>query len=72
MLSSLLATKRHRPRPTSNLVARSRLPQRPDEGLRHGHRLFLVVAPPRAMAPCGTSLVRRLLDSTAPSSAVPP
>ncbi len=45
MLSTLLATKLHRPRPTSNLVARPRLTQRLDEGLRNGHRLFLVVAP---------------------------
>jgi len=45
MLSTLLATKLHRPRPTSNLVARPRLTQRLDEGLRDGHRLFLVVAP---------------------------
>jgi LuxR family maltose regulon positive regulatory protein len=45
MLSTLLATKLHRPRPTSNLVARPRLSQRLDEGLRNGHRLFLVVAP---------------------------
>jgi ATP/maltotriose-dependent transcriptional regulator MalT len=45
MLSTLLATKLHRPRPTSNLVARPRLTQHLDEGLRDGHRLFLVVAP---------------------------
>ena len=45
MLSTLLTTKLHRPRPTSNLVARPRLAQRLDEGLRNGHRLFLVVAP---------------------------
>jgi LuxR family maltose regulon positive regulatory protein len=45
MLSTLLATKLHRPQPTSKLVARSRLTQRLDEGLRNGHRLFLVVAP---------------------------
>ncbi len=45
MLSTLLATKLYRPRPTSNLVARPRLIQRLDEGLRDGHRLFLVVAP---------------------------
>jgi LuxR family maltose regulon positive regulatory protein len=45
MLSTLLATKLHRPRPTPNLVARPRLTQRLDEGLRNGHRLFLVVAP---------------------------
>jgi ATP/maltotriose-dependent transcriptional regulator MalT len=44
MLSSLLATTLHRPRPTSNLVARPWLTGRLDEGLRHGHRLFLVVA----------------------------
>jgi LuxR family maltose regulon positive regulatory protein len=45
MVSTLLATKLHRPRPTSNLVARPRLTQRLDEGLRNGRRLFLVVAP---------------------------
>jgi len=45
MLSTLLATKLHRPRPTSSLVARPRLTQRLDEGLRNGHRLFLIVAP---------------------------
>ena len=45
MPSTLLATKLHRPRPTSNLVARPRLLQRLEEGLRNGHRLFLVVAP---------------------------
>jgi LuxR family maltose regulon positive regulatory protein len=45
MLSTLLATKLHRPRPTANLVARPRLTQRLDGGLRNGHRLFLVVAP---------------------------
>src|SRR5512136_915569 len=45
MLSTLLATKLHRPRATANLVARPRLTQHLDAGLRHGHRLFLVVAP---------------------------
>ncbi len=45
MLSTLLATKLHRPRPTSNLVARPRLTDRLDGGLRNGHRLFLVAAP---------------------------
>jgi LuxR family maltose regulon positive regulatory protein len=45
VLSTLLATKLHRPRPISCLVARPRLTQRLDEGLRNGHRLFLVVAP---------------------------
>jgi ATP/maltotriose-dependent transcriptional regulator MalT len=45
MLSTLLATKLHRPRPTANLVARPRLTQRLDEGLRNGHRLFLLVPP---------------------------
>jgi len=54
MLSTLLATKLHRPRPTSNLVVRPRLTQRLDEGLRNGRRPFLVM-PPRAMASCGTS-----------------
>jgi len=33
MLSTLLATNLHRPRPTSNLVARPRLNQHPGEGL---------------------------------------
>ena len=45
MFSTLLATKLHRPRPTSSLVARPRLTQRLDAGLRNGHRLFLIVAP---------------------------
>jgi LuxR family maltose regulon positive regulatory protein len=45
MLATLLATKLHRPRPISSLVARPRLTRRLDEGLRNGHRLFLVVAP---------------------------
>jgi len=45
MLSTLLATKLHRPRPTSSLVARPRLTERLDAGLRNGHRLILVVAP---------------------------
>jgi LuxR family maltose regulon positive regulatory protein len=45
MLSTLLATKLHRPQPTSKLVARPRLTQRLDAGLQNGHRLFLVVAP---------------------------
>ncbi|MBN1815520.1 MAG: AAA family ATPase, partial [Anaerolineae bacterium] len=45
MLPTLLATKLHVPRPTSNLVARPRLIQRLDAGLQKGHRLFLVVAP---------------------------
>jgi ATP/maltotriose-dependent transcriptional regulator MalT len=53
MFSTLLATMLHRPRPTANLVARPRLTQRLDEGLRDGHRLFLVV-PPRAMASCAS------------------
>jgi LuxR family maltose regulon positive regulatory protein len=43
--SSLLTTKLYRPRPTSSLVARPRLTQRLDEGLRNGHPLLLVVAP---------------------------
>jgi LuxR family maltose regulon positive regulatory protein len=61
MLSTLLATKLHRPRPTSNLVARPRLTQRLDEGLRAGHRLSLVVAP----AGYGkTTLVAGWLDKT--------
>jgi len=45
MSFSLLATKLHRPRPTSTLVARPRLNHRLDKGLRDGHPLFLVVAP---------------------------
>jgi LuxR family maltose regulon positive regulatory protein len=45
MLSTLLATKLHKPHPTANLVVRPRLTDRLDEGLRNGHRLFLVVAP---------------------------
>jgi LuxR family maltose regulon positive regulatory protein len=45
MVSTLLATKLHRPRPTTTLVARPRLTQRLDEGLRRGHPLLLVVAP---------------------------
>jgi ATP/maltotriose-dependent transcriptional regulator MalT len=54
MLSTLLATKLYRPHPTPNLVARPRLTERLDAGLRNGHRLFLVVAP-RPVASCGTS-----------------
>jgi LuxR family transcriptional regulator, maltose regulon positive regulatory protein len=66
MLSTLLATKLHRPRPTSSLVARPRLSQRLDEGLRNGHRLFLVVAP----AGYGkTTLVTDWLDKTGIPSA---
>src|SRR5512137_3025180 len=45
MSSTVLATKLHRPRPTATLVARPRLTQRLDEGLRKGHPLLLVVAP---------------------------
>jgi LuxR family maltose regulon positive regulatory protein len=61
MLSTLLATKLHRPRPTPSLVARPRLTQRLDEGLRNRHRLFLVVAP----AGYGkTTLVTDWLDRT--------
>jgi ATP/maltotriose-dependent transcriptional regulator MalT len=60
MLSSLLATKLHKPHPASKLVARPRLTQRLDEGLRHGHRLFLVVA----SAGYGS---RRYLSGTAPA-----
>ena len=66
MLSTLLATKLHRPRPTANLVARPRLTRRLDEGLRNGHRLFLVVAP----AGYGkTTLVTEWLDRTGIPSA---
>ena len=54
MLSTLLATKLHRPHPAANLVARPRLTQRVDEELRNGHRLFLVV-PLQAMVSCGTT-----------------
>jgi LuxR family maltose regulon positive regulatory protein len=61
MLSTLLATKLHRPRPTAKLVARPRLTERLDDGLRNGHRLFLVVAP----AGYGkTTLVTEWLDKT--------
>ena len=59
MLSTLLATKLHRPRPTANLVARPRLTWRLDEGLRSGRRLFLVV-PPLAMASCDASKTMNL------------
>ncbi len=45
MLSTLLATKLYRPRPTSSLVTRPRLNQLLDMGLGDGHRLILVVAP---------------------------
>jgi LuxR family maltose regulon positive regulatory protein len=45
MLSPLLTTKLHRPRPTTSLVARPQLTKRLDEALRIGHRLILVVAP---------------------------
>jgi LuxR family maltose regulon positive regulatory protein len=66
MNSSLLATKLHRPHATSNMVARPRLTQRLDEGLRYGHRLFLVVAP----AGYGkTTLVADWLDKTGIPSA---
>ena len=66
MLSTLLATKLHRPRSASNLVARSRLTVRLDEGLRQAHRLFLVVAP----AGYGkTTLVAHWLDSVGVPSA---
>ena len=66
MVSPLLATKLHRPRPTSNLLARPRLTQRLDQGLRQGHRLFLVVAP----AGYGkTTLVTDWLGKTGISSA---
>jgi ATP/maltotriose-dependent transcriptional regulator MalT len=61
LLSTLLATKLHRPRPTPSLVARPRLTERLDAGLRNGHRLFLVVAP----AGYGkTTLVTDWLDRT--------
>jgi LuxR family maltose regulon positive regulatory protein len=66
MLSTLLATKLHRPRPTPNLVARPRLTQRLDEGLQKRHCLFLVVAP----AGYGkTTLVTHWLGQTATPSA---
>jgi len=65
MVSTLLATKLHRPRPTSTLVARPRLTQRLDEGLRKGHPLILVVAP----AGYGkTTLVSHWLGETATAS----
>jgi LuxR family maltose regulon positive regulatory protein len=66
MLSTLLATKLHRPHPTPNLVARPRLTQRLDEGLQKRHCLFLVVAP----AGYGkTTLVIDWLGQTATPSA---
>ncbi|MBN1659041.1 MAG: hypothetical protein JXA93_11590, partial [Anaerolineae bacterium] len=66
MLSTLLATKLHRPRPVSSLVARPRLTHCLDEGLRQAHRLFLVVAP----AGYGkTTLVADWLDRAGVSSA---
>jgi LuxR family maltose regulon positive regulatory protein len=66
MLSTLLATKLHRPHPTPNLLARPRLTRRLDEGLRNGHRLFLVVAP----AGYGkTTLVTHWLDQAGIPSA---
>ena len=43
---SLLTTKPYIPLPRPNLVARPRLIQHLDEGLRLGHRLTLVSAPP--------------------------
>jgi LuxR family transcriptional regulator, maltose regulon positive regulatory protein len=66
MLSNLLATKLHRPRPTSRLVARPRLTGRLDDSLRQGHRLILVAAP----AGYGkTTLVTDWLGQTATPSA---
>jgi LuxR family maltose regulon positive regulatory protein len=66
MPTTLLATKLHRPRPTSKLVVRPRLTQRLDKGLQNGHRLFLVVAP----AGYGkTTLMTDWLDRTALPSA---
>jgi len=66
MVSTLLPTKLHRPRPTSSLVTRPRLAQRLDDGLRNDHRLFLAVAP----AGYGkTTLVTDWLDRTAIPSA---
>jgi len=41
----LLRTKFHVPSPRPNLVSRTRLLQRLDEGLREGHRLTLISAP---------------------------
>jgi LuxR family maltose regulon positive regulatory protein len=65
-MTGLLATKLHRPRPAPNLVARPRLTQRLDQGLRDGHRLFLVAAP----AGYGkTTLVTDWLEKTAIPSA---
>jgi LuxR family maltose regulon positive regulatory protein len=62
MVSTLLATKLYRPNPTSSLVARPRLTQRLEEGLRKGHPLILVVAP----AGYGkTTLVSHWLGETA-------
>ncbi|HNS52761.1 MAG TPA: LuxR C-terminal-related transcriptional regulator [Anaerolineae bacterium] len=66
MLSTLLATKLHRPRPASSRIARPRLTQRLDDGLRKGHALFLIVAP----AGYGkTTLVTEWLDGTGMPSA---
>jgi len=45
VLSSLLTTKLYQPCPPRTLVARPRLTQRLDDGLRQGQRLILVVAP---------------------------
>jgi LuxR family maltose regulon positive regulatory protein len=45
VLSTLLETKLHRPRPTTSLVARPRLTDRLVEALRNGRSLILVVAP---------------------------
>jgi hypothetical protein len=45
MLTPLLATKFYTLRPTPNLVARPRLTQRLDEGLRQSYRLILVDGP---------------------------
>ncbi len=45
-VDDLLSTKLYVPEARPNLVSRSRLVTRLEEGLRHGHRLTLVSAPP--------------------------
>jgi ATP/maltotriose-dependent transcriptional regulator MalT len=54
MLSTLLATKLHRPHPTPNLAVRPRLTRRLYERQRNGLRLVLVM-PPRATLSCRTA-----------------
>jgi hypothetical protein len=45
MLSTLLATKLHRPHLTPNLLARLRCARRLDEGLQSDHNQFVLAAP---------------------------